>query len=247
MVKVSLNRLGGGCLIGGPLLAAVCFLVELGGLLIETADRLDPEEAALALASNPVLTDITALAIAMGLALALFGLYVVQRRGRTNDGGHALTLLGFFFVAIGIAGAAITQGVNHVVADTLSVAAVLPVFQVSMGVGLTAGLFVGVGFLALSLGLPHRGNVNRPIVLVVALVSAASLVCLVIGVVAPAESQLTNLILVLGVANIAWAAWTVALGIGLVRATPGLNRLKPAITDRVVEDVAMLVQSSRQL
>ena len=217
MLKVSLNRLGGWCLIGGPLLAAVCFLVEPGGLLVDTADRLDPEEAASALASNPVLTDITALAIALGLALALFGLHVVQRQGRATDGGHALTLLGFFFVAIGIAGAAITQGVNHVVADAASVDAAVPVFQVNMGVGLTAALFLGVGFLAFSLGLAQRGDVNRPIALAVALVSAASLVCLIIGVVAPADSQLANLILITGIANVVWVAWTVVLGVGLIR------------------------------
>ena len=178
---------------------------------------MDAEEAAAALASNPVLTDITALAIALALALTLFGLYVVQRQGRATDEGHALSLLGFFFVAIGIAGAAITQGLNHVVADATSVDAAVPVFQVSRGGGLTAGLFLGVGFLAFSLGLAHRPEVNRPIARAVALVSAASLVCLVIGVVAPADSQLTNLILVTGIATVVWVAWSVVLGVGLVR------------------------------
>ena len=217
MLRVSLNRLGGWCLIGGPLLAVVGFLLEPGGLLIDTADRLDPQEAAAALASNPVLTDITALGIALALALSLFGFYVVQRQGRATDRGHALSLLGFFFVAIGISGAAITQGLNHVIADATSVDATVPVFQVSGGVGLTAGLFTGVGFVAFSLGLAHRGDVNRPIAQAVALISAASLICLVIGVVAPADSQLTNLILATGIANIVWIAWTVVLGAGLVR------------------------------
>ena len=69
------------------MLAAVCSLVEPGRLLVDTADRLDPEEAAAALPSSPVLADITALAIALGLTLILFGLYVVQRQGRATDRG----------------------------------------------------------------------------------------------------------------------------------------------------------------
>ena len=122
MLKVSLNRLGGSCLICGPLLAIVFFLVEPGGVLIDTADPLDRMEADTALASNAVLTDITAL----GMALALFGLFVVQRQGRATDDGHALSLLGFFFVAIGIAGSVVTQRLNHVVADATSVDAAFP-------------------------------------------------------------------------------------------------------------------------
>ena len=187
-------------------------------MLIDRADPLDPVEAATALASNPVLTDITALGMALGMALALFGLFVVQRQGRAADEGHSLSLLGFFFVAIGIAGAVVTQGLNHVVADATSVDAALPVFQVSWGMGLTARLFLAVGFLGFSLGLAYRDDVNRPLALGVVIVSAASLVCLVIGVVAPADSQLSNLILIsAGIADAVWVAWTVVLGIGLVR------------------------------
>ena len=37
------------------------------------------------------------------------------------------------------------------------------------------------------------------------------------GVVAPVGSQLSNLILVAGIANVVWVAWTVVLGAGLFR------------------------------
>ena len=87
----------------------------------------------------------------------------------------------------------------------------------SWGMGLTAGLFLAAGFLVFSVGLAYRGDVNRPIALGMALASAASLVCLVNGVVAPADSQLSNRILISGIADAVWVAWTVVLGIGLVR------------------------------
>ena len=217
MLKVSLDRLGGWSLICGPLLAIVFFLVEPGGLLIDTADPLDPVEAATALASNSVLTDITALGAALGTVLGLFGLFVVQRQGRSTDEGYALSLLGFFFVAIGITGSVIIQGLNHVVAHAKSVEAALPVYQVSWGMGLTTGIFLAVGLLGFSLGLACRDDINRTMALLVALASALSLVCLVIGVVAPADSQLSNLILIAGVAYVVWIPWTVVLGVGLIR------------------------------
>lgn len=50
-----------------------------------------------------------------------------------------------------------------------------------------------------------------------ALASAFALTRLVIGVVAPENSQLSNLILISGIANALWVPWTVVLGIGLVR------------------------------
>lgn len=77
----------------GPLLAIVFYLIAPGDVLVDSANPLDPVEAATALDSNCVLTG----PHVSGMALALFGMLVVQRQWVTTDLGFALCLLGFFF------------------------------------------------------------------------------------------------------------------------------------------------------
>ena len=79
MGTISVNRLAGLSLILGPVIAFVFFLIEPGGLLIDSADVSDAVGTIMAKSSNATLTNITNIAIILGLALILSGLYALMR------------------------------------------------------------------------------------------------------------------------------------------------------------------------
>ena len=78
MCKMSLERMGGLALIVGPVLAFVMFLLQPGGILIDTAAPSDPIAAINALADNQNLANATVSLVCVGLVLMAFGLYALQ-------------------------------------------------------------------------------------------------------------------------------------------------------------------------
>ena len=83
MGTISVNRVAGLSLIFGPLIAFVFFLIEPGGLLIDSADVSDAVGSMTAKGANAVLTNITNIAIILALALILSGRAGQNRAGRT--------------------------------------------------------------------------------------------------------------------------------------------------------------------
>ena len=88
MGTISVNRLAGLSLIFGPIIAFIFFLIEPGGLLIDSADVSDAVGSIKAKGANAALTNVTNIAIILGLALILSGLYALMRNvafGRTEQ------------------------------------------------------------------------------------------------------------------------------------------------------------------
>ena len=73
MGTISVNRLAGLSLIFGPVIAFVFFLIEPGGLLIDSADMSDPVGLITAKGANAVLTNVTNIGILLGLTIILSG------------------------------------------------------------------------------------------------------------------------------------------------------------------------------
>ena len=73
MGTIAVNRLAGLSLIFGPVIAFVFFLVEPGGLIIDSAEVSDAVGSITAKGANAALTNVTNIAIILGLALILSG------------------------------------------------------------------------------------------------------------------------------------------------------------------------------
>ena len=73
MGAISANKLGGASLLLGPVLALVFFLLQPGGLLIDRVETSDAAGTITAYASNPALTRVTSMVIALGLVMTLYG------------------------------------------------------------------------------------------------------------------------------------------------------------------------------
>lgn len=223
MSQVSLNKLGGQCVIVGPLLSLVFFLLTPGAILVDRADPSDLEELAGAMTSNAELTHITSLVIALSLVLGLFGLYVVQRSGRDGSSGDAISRLGLFFLAIGMLGWIISQGLNHVVADQESIDAAVTILSAGRGIALMSNLCISFGFLGFALGLANRDGVNKVFALVAAAVSAVAAVCILIGAIPPDHSQLNVMLTIARSIYFIWVAWLIVLGVGLMARHDGTD------------------------
>ena len=87
MSTLSLNKLGGLSLVLGPLLAFAFFLIQPGGLLIESAKPSDSAALIAAAADNVVLSNLTAIVIALGIIMTTYGMYVVQAGLRGSGNG----------------------------------------------------------------------------------------------------------------------------------------------------------------
>ena len=117
MGTIHVNWLAGLSLIFGPTIAFVFFLVEPGGLLIDSADVSDAVGTITAKGANATLTNVTNIAIILGLALILSGLYALMRNVTLQGNGKALVQMGFFMIFIGLTGWILTGGMDFVLAD----------------------------------------------------------------------------------------------------------------------------------
>ncbi len=220
MGSVSVNRLGGACLALGPVLSIISFLLQPGGLFVEPVYASNVGGSITALASNPVLSNITAFGIALGLALTLYGWFVIQRVVRDGGPGDALTQLAVVILAIGSIGWILDSGLTFVMADTdlqnpQSVGVSVAVYAVGSALTLVSGLAIALGFLLLGLALSTRDEFNTIGAFLAAVVSAVALVSLVLGI--SSSSLLDNMLTVARVCYFGWVLWAVSLGVVLFR------------------------------
>ena len=185
MGTISVNRLAGLSLIFGPIIAFVFFLVEPGGLLIDSAKVSDAVGSITAKASNAALTNITNIGIILGLALILSGLYALMRNVTLQGNGKALVQMGFFMMFVGLAGWILSGGMDFILADAQSseqIAGSVPVYYASSGLVYAGGIALGFGGFIFALGLSTRDDFNQIISLVAAVVSLAIMVFFIIAI-----------------------------------------------------------------
>ena len=142
MSTLSLNKLGGLSLVLGPLLAFAFFLIQPGGLLIDSAKPSDSAALIAAAADNVVLSNLTAIVIALGIIMTTYGMYVVQAGLRGSGNGESLALAGFLLLLFGNVGWVMAQGLTLIAADAQSpqaIEAMAPVYSVRLGTYPDAG------------------------------------------------------------------------------------------------------------
>ncbi len=185
MGTIAVNRLAGLSLIFGPLIAFVFFLVEPGGLIIDSADVSDAAGTIAAKSGNAVLTNITNMGIILGIALILSGLYALMRNVTLKGNGKGLVQMGFFILLVGLTGWILSAGVDFILADAQTdaqVAESISVFNVGFAIFYAGGIAVGFGGFIFALGLSTRDDFNRIISLLASLVSLAVMVFFMIAI-----------------------------------------------------------------
>ena len=221
-MSAAMNRSGGWALVIGPLLALAFFLVEPGGLLIESADSTDAVASITAKASNTALAHLTALIVPFGLALLLFGFIVLQAGAIREGGGIGAALLAVVFLGTGMVVWGITQGLNHPISEidvssAESMAVGLALFEVQSASRVLGGLLVAAGFLVLGLSPWMRARSNVLAANGIVVVSLVSLVGLVVGLFS-VDLRLEG-ITVSRACYFIWVAWSVYLGAQLIRSS----------------------------
>ena len=185
MGTISVNRLAGLSLIFGPLIAFVFFLIEPGGLLIDSADVSDAVGSIKAKGDNAALTNVTNIGIILGLALILSGLYALMRNVTLQGNGKALVQMGFFMVFVGLSGWILAGGMDFILADAQTsdqISGSVPVYYAGSALLYAGGITLGFGGFIFALGLSTREDFNGTIALLAALVSLAVMIFFVIAI-----------------------------------------------------------------
>ena len=185
MGTISVNRLAGLSLIFGPIIAFVFFLIEPGGLLIDSAEVSDAVGSITAKGDNATLTNVTNIAIILGLALILSGLYALMRNVTLQGNGKALVQMGFFMSFVGLTGWILSGGMDFILADAQTsdqIAGSVPVYYAGSALVYAGGITLGFGGFIFALGLSTRDDFNRIVSLLAALVSLAIMVFFMLAI-----------------------------------------------------------------
>ena len=185
MGTIAVNRLAGLSLIFGPVIAFVFFLVEPGGLIVDSADVSDAVGSITAKGANAALTNVTNIAIILGLALILSGLYALMRNVTLQGNGKALAQMGFFMIFVGLTGWILAGGMDFILADAQTsdqIAGSVPVYYAGSALFYAGGITLGFGGSIFALGLSTREDFNRIISLLAALVSLAVMAFFIVAI-----------------------------------------------------------------
>ncbi|MYE31103.1 MAG: hypothetical protein F4X80_00220 [Chloroflexi bacterium] len=218
MGTIHVNWLAGLSLIFGPTIAFVFFLVEPGGLLIDSADVSDAVGTITAKGANATLTNVTNIAIILGLALILSGLYALMRNVTLQGNGKALVQMGFFMIFIGLTGWILTGGMDFVLADAQTsdeISGRVPVYYVGSALHYAGGITLGFGSAMFALGLSTRDDFDRIVSLLATLVSLAVMVFFMVAVLS-SDNRDTFITLARG-CYVLLVLWFGYLGYGLMR------------------------------
>ena len=185
MGTISVNRLAGLSLIFGPVIAFVFFLMEPGGMLIDSAKVSDAVGSITAKGTNAGVTKVTNIGIILGLAIILSGLYALMRNVTLQGNGKALVQMGFFMIFVGLSGWILGGGIDLVLADAQTsdqISGSVPVYYAGSALLYAGGIALGFGGSIFALGLSTRDDFNRIISLLAALVSLAVMVFFIMAV-----------------------------------------------------------------
>ena len=216
-----LNKLEAWSLIVVPPLALIFFMVEPGGMLIDSAEASDPVGKISAYVANTSMSHITGLVVPLGLLLMLYGIsginrVIVGQAIRDDSMAAALSRLGILCLTVGAFGWIIISGLIHILAQTeidseQALQTAVAVYRVDSGITILSSAAVATGFLVFNLGLTalFPSGANRIVALVVAGVSAVCLVTLIIGHTTVDEDMLA----ISRLCYVPWVIWSMYLGI----------------------------------
>ncbi|MEC9309019.1 MAG: hypothetical protein VX966_05890 [Chloroflexota bacterium] len=209
MGNMSVNKLGGLCLIIGPVLALIFYMLQPGNMIISPADTADAGASMAAFQSNAMITSLCAFLIPVGLIMWLYGIRTLNDAGDRNAWGS----LGTQCILIATIGWVVSIGLQHVLA--VGPGDAMAAYTISAGLSNISGLIACVGVLLLSLAFSSREGINKILSYIVAITAVISLVLNIIMLTDPSMSE--TALMVGGVAYIIWTIWFILGGLSLVK------------------------------
>lgn len=217
MVNISINRLAGLSLIVGPILAILCFFLQPGGPLVDTADPANSSEVIAAIANNSALAHITGILAPFALILAVYGFSVLQN-GIASDGpGEAVSRLGIQFIVFAIIaniiGFAVMQAIAGPAGETQVAESLYAVGNAILGSGYA--LF-GLGIFLFATAICQVSEAAAKITAGIA--SVAGLVALIAALIGITNcSALQTVGIISGICYMVITLWAITLGARLIR------------------------------
>ncbi|MCY4371486.1 MAG: hypothetical protein OXF41_19165 [bacterium] len=219
----SVNRFEAWALIVGPVLALLFFLLQPGGLLIDSVDSTDYIGRVQALASNATMAHVAGLMVPLGLIVMIYGLTGLNRLIVLveDDTASALSRFGILTATMGAFGWIMSNGLTHVLVETQirseqALQAAVATAQTAAGLTFIASIAVSLGIMALSLGLSARDPIgfNKIAALVIFVVSGVSVIALIAGQSGPNEDMIT----LARLCYFPWVLWSITLGVRFLKA-----------------------------
>jgi hypothetical protein len=209
MNSYTANKVGGLCLIIGPALATLMYI--LSTFVFSTGAGIDPSDfqgLANAGASAPAYERLLILLIPLALFCALNGFAVLQSICKADGNGDGLTRLGLIlsatnflgiFIAVGATQAAAWVGPN---ADLVAMTNAIT----------TVGGFIGsIGIALFALGISTRQEFNKMLSLIVAALFAISAIVTLVAITDTSLWQMAGAYF--GLTYIVISAWSIHLGL----------------------------------
>ena len=213
MGTISSNKLGGICLIVGPLMATVLFVLFFVILSDSSLDKTDFSAVATDVASAHTIQQILLLLPPIGLVLTIYGLSVLLGIMRNDGNGEALFRLGLFMFAVDVIGTVIVFGLHQAIgwlgAEGANIAAS------SSAISLYAGMIGAAGVVLISLALSNRDEFNKIFAYIVALVFLISVLVHIVAIVDTSQWAITEPLI--GISYIIVSIWSITIGLNLFK------------------------------
>lgn len=217
MNLLSTNKLGAISLVVGPVLAFIMFLIQPGGILIDSVPGSDATRLIEVWRANEFFVKITSGLIVVGLMLMTFGVYEVHvaHRGSRGDG---LNMAGLAAISLGVIAWVITQSLTITLASPFVTQETwLAIYNIRTSMLLSGGVAVGLGVLvfAISVLIDSRGMVFNILTWIAALAGLVGMIGWLVAIFNSGSMDAAT-----AVARgmyIIYVVWLIALGIRLAR------------------------------
>jgi hypothetical protein len=212
MGTISLTKLGGYCLILGPVIATIFFLLYPGSVIIDAADPSNPQASIGAVLANAGLAKACGMLITLGILMLLIG--IIAKQSSIKGNGETLARIAVPLVVISVSGIVLNNGLGLVIAGNAGAAAGA-IYAASIGIGLIMGTVFALGIIALALAISTAEGENKIFALIIA---AAGVVSVVVQVIAGTDSsQLQLASQINGVVYLITTIWTITLGLKMIK------------------------------
>ena len=211
MGNMSVNKLGGMCLIIGPVMALIFYLLQ-PGMIIAQANPADYKASMEAIQNQALLASLCALVIPLGLIMWLYGIRTLSDSGETGAWGR----FGVQFIFISVIGWVVSVALWHSIAGAADAGAdATAAYTVSAAVNNMANVIAPVGVLLLSLSLSSREGINKILSYIVAITALASAAIGIMTLLDPTMAEMSANIG--GVSYVIWTIWFILGGLTLIK------------------------------
>lgn len=216
MGTISANKLGGLALVAGPIIGLISYLIRPGGGIV--GGNVDPTNAQAsigALVANADLASISLLLGPIGAILLLFGIQSIVKNVLKGGNGEALASLGSLMILFIVIAWVITAGLSQSIAGQSAGPAAGALYAATLAIQVSTGIIGAIGFLLLTLAASTNDFFNKNFTRIAAFAAAVGLVASLV-----AGFDLSQLQLMSQVSGIAWlvlTAWSVTVGLSLMK------------------------------